>query len=115
MTTSDKDHGPLAPAPQGVPQTPRLRRSRTHLHQSRPRPVALYPGRFRHIAVLLLLGQTPISSGLNASASFQISIESCPHLPGIINELLLRQHFDRRHHECPYFMILKFNRQQRRK
>jgi len=45
--------------PGGVPQTPRLRRSRTHLHQSRRRPDALHPEHFRHIAALLLLGQTP--------------------------------------------------------
>ncbi len=53
--------------PVGVPQTPRLRRSRasaTHLHQSRRRPDALHPEHFRHIAALLLLGQAPRHVGL---------------------------------------------------
>ncbi len=47
---------PKAYRPGGVPQTPRLRRPRTHLHQSRHRPDALHPEHFRHIAALLLLG-----------------------------------------------------------
>ncbi len=51
--------------PEGVAETPRLRRSRTsttHLHQSRRRHDALHPERFRHIAALLLHGQAPIAN-----------------------------------------------------